>query len=166
MLNMIGFSGLHHSAPFKCWPNLAAEYRIPQGFESAAALVTNGEIRAAASEESFNREKATGSFPVQAIKCCLAEAASRPATSTVSLTSSTAVAVMYVHNFASEMRSHHRDQRPWVLGVLQLSEVAHVFSTPIAGTDHADTNHRVGAPDLRGSARRTVPILCNMIRIR
>ena len=40
-------------------------YRIAQGFDSAAAIVIDGEIRAAAAEERFTREKATGAFPIK-----------------------------------------------------------------------------------------------------
>lgn len=42
--------------------------------DSAAALVVNGKIIAAAQEERFTREKHTPDFPVNAIKYCLAEA--------------------------------------------------------------------------------------------
>ncbi|MGB0430088.1 MAG: carbamoyltransferase N-terminal domain-containing protein, partial [Bacteroidia bacterium] len=41
--------------------------------DSAAALVVNGEIIAAAQEERFTREKHSSDFPVNAIKFCLAE---------------------------------------------------------------------------------------------
>ncbi len=73
-MNVIGFSGLHDSVPFKkrMFPNLSPrEYRIVQGFDSAAALVTSDGVAAAAAEERFTREKATGSFPVNAIQYCL-----------------------------------------------------------------------------------------------
>ena len=73
-MQIIGISGLHNSVPFKKkhFPNLAARhYRIAQGFDSAAALVTPDGIQATAAEERFTREKATGTFPVNAIKYCL-----------------------------------------------------------------------------------------------
>lgn len=73
-MNVIGISGLHNSVFFKkkVFPNLSArQYRIAQGFDSAAALVTRDGIKAAAAEERFTREKATGSFPINAIKYCL-----------------------------------------------------------------------------------------------
>lgn len=76
-MNVIGISGLHHSVPFKKsrFPDLTArEYRICQGFDSAAALVTDRGIEAAASEERFTREKTTGAFPVRAIEFCLRRA--------------------------------------------------------------------------------------------
>ena len=75
-MNIIGFSGLHQSVSFKkmMFPGLSArEYRIAQGFDSAAALVRDGDIVAAAAEERFTREKTTGLFPVHAIKYCLQE---------------------------------------------------------------------------------------------
>lgn len=80
-MNVIGISGLENSLPFKrrVFPNLTArEYRIAQGFDSAAALVTNRGIQAAAAEERFTTEKATGAFPVNAIRYCLAEARLEP----------------------------------------------------------------------------------------
>ena len=75
-MNIIGFSGLHQSVSFKkrVFPGLSArEYRIAQGFDAAAALVTDSGIIAAAAEERFTREKATGLFPERAIRYCLKE---------------------------------------------------------------------------------------------
>ena len=80
-MNVIGFSGLHQSIPFKkaSFPGLSArENRIAQGFDSAAALVTETGIIAAAAEERFTREKATGAFPVHAIRYCLREGGLEP----------------------------------------------------------------------------------------
>ena len=45
--------------------------------DSAAALICDGEIRAAAQEERFTRKKHDFSFPEQAIDYCLAEAGIR-----------------------------------------------------------------------------------------
>jgi carbamoyltransferase len=76
-MNVIGFSGLHQSVPYKemKFPGLSArEYRVAQGFDSAAALVTDAGIAAAAAEERFTRDKATGAFPSHAIRYCLREA--------------------------------------------------------------------------------------------
>src|SRR3990167_10705243 len=42
--------------------------------DSAAALLQNGEIIAAMQEERFTRIKHDSSFPINAIKCCLAHA--------------------------------------------------------------------------------------------
>ena len=55
-MNIIGISGFQHSVAFKKkeFPNLSSrDYRIAQGFDSAATLVRNGEVLAAAAEERF-----------------------------------------------------------------------------------------------------------------
>jgi carbamoyltransferase len=73
-MNVIGISGLHNSVPFKKreLPNLSLrDYRIVQGLDSAAALVTCQGVVAAAAEERFSREKGTGAFPSCAIQYCL-----------------------------------------------------------------------------------------------
>jgi len=73
-MNIIGISGLHHSVGFKKreFPGLPSRnYRIAQGFDSAAALVNHGEVLAGAAEERFTGDKATGAFPVHAIRYCL-----------------------------------------------------------------------------------------------
>ena len=75
-MNVIGFSGLHQSVAYKrrVFPELTErEYRVAQGFDSAAALVTDNGIVAAAAEERFSREKTTGLFPIQALRYCLQE---------------------------------------------------------------------------------------------
>lgn len=46
--------------------------------DSAACLIVDGEIVAAAQEERFTRKKHDSEFPIHAIKYCLAEAISRP----------------------------------------------------------------------------------------
>jgi natural product biosynthesis luciferase-like monooxygenase protein len=76
-MNVIGISGLAHSLSFKQrkMPGLSPrEYYIGQGFDAAAALVTDNGIAAAVAEERFTREKATGAFPLNAIHYCLAAA--------------------------------------------------------------------------------------------
>ncbi|HZF40286.1 MAG TPA: carbamoyltransferase N-terminal domain-containing protein, partial [Blastocatellia bacterium] len=76
-MKILGVSGLEGSVPFKQkhWPGLdEREYRISQGHDSAAALVIDGEVIAAAAEERFNRRKHSGAFPIGAINYCLAEA--------------------------------------------------------------------------------------------
>ena len=76
-MNIIGISGLHHSVSFKKkrFPNLSTrEYRIAQGFDSAAALLNREGIIAVAAEERFTRDKATGAFPINAINYCLTTA--------------------------------------------------------------------------------------------
>src|SRR5438045_242345 len=73
-MNIIGISGIHRNVAFKMreFSKLSPrQYRINQGFYSAAALVRGGEVIAAAAEERFTREKATGDLPVQAIRYCL-----------------------------------------------------------------------------------------------
>lgn len=73
-LRVIGISGLHGSIEFKTkeLPGLTrSEYRITQGLDSAAALVTPDGVVAAAAEERFTGEKTTGAFPVNAIRFCL-----------------------------------------------------------------------------------------------
>ncbi len=80
-MNVVGISGLNNSVPFKKrrFPNLSPVcYRIAQGFDAAAALVTPRGIEAAAAEERFTREKTTGSFPVSAIDYCLRTAGLKP----------------------------------------------------------------------------------------
>src|SRR5271156_3142910 len=76
-MKIIGISGLGNSVPFKKahQPNLdEREYRVSQGHDSAAALIVDGEVIAAAAEERFTRQKHTGNFPVGAITYCLREA--------------------------------------------------------------------------------------------
>jgi len=80
-MNIIGISGIHNNVAFKRreFPNLSSrEYRIAQGFDSAAALVADGRVVAAAAEERFTGEKATGDFPVRAIAYCLRAANLKP----------------------------------------------------------------------------------------
>jgi len=75
-LNILGISGLEHAPRFKRehWPGLdEREYRIAQGQDSAAVLICDGQIVAAAAEERFSRDKHTGAFPRGAIDWCLRE---------------------------------------------------------------------------------------------
>src|SRR5262249_54047324 len=80
-MKILGISGLENSMPFKR-RSLAGlderEYRISQGHDSAAALVIDGEIIAAAAEERFNRVKHSGDFPVDAINYCLEQGGIQP----------------------------------------------------------------------------------------
>jgi carbamoyltransferase len=76
-MNFLGISGLELSVPFKQenWPGLdPREYRISQGHDSAAALIVDGKLVAAAEEERFGRMKHAGAFPVEAIQFCLRRA--------------------------------------------------------------------------------------------
>lgn len=76
-MDILGLSGLDNAVSFKRahFPALESRaYRIAQGFDSAAALVRNGVVDSAIAEERIVREKATGAFPVNSIKACLARA--------------------------------------------------------------------------------------------
>jgi carbamoyltransferase len=76
-MNVLGISGLEHAMPFKrqMFPGLdEREYRIAQGMDSAAALLIDGKLIAAAQEERFGRPRHTGAFPIRAIQFCLQEA--------------------------------------------------------------------------------------------
>jgi carbamoyltransferase len=76
-MNVIGISGFEGAVPFKRrhWPSLDPRaYRISQGHDAAAALVSSGRIVAAAAEERFDRNKHSAHFPVQAIRWCLEQA--------------------------------------------------------------------------------------------
>lgn len=80
-MNIIGISGLDNSAAFKkkMFPGLTGpQYRIAQGFDAAAALVNAKGVVAAAAEERFTRQKATGAFPVNALKYCLSAGSLKP----------------------------------------------------------------------------------------
>lgn len=75
--SILGISGLHNSVAFKQarFPGLERrDYRITQGFDSAAALLHEGRLAGAVAEERFTGEKATGAFPVHAIRFTCARA--------------------------------------------------------------------------------------------
>ena len=79
-MRVLGFSGMHHSVAFKRreLPGLdERHYRVVQGFDAAAALVTDAGVLAAAAEERFTGKKATGDFPRQAMDFCLTQAGLR-----------------------------------------------------------------------------------------
>jgi carbamoyltransferase len=76
-VDIIGISGLDNAVRFKLSriPGLERRaYRIAQGFDSAAVLVRDGVVDRAVAEERLVREKATGAFPVRAIRQCLEHA--------------------------------------------------------------------------------------------
>jgi carbamoyltransferase len=80
-MKVIGVSGLSNSVAYKRrdLPGLSErEYRIVQGLDSAAALVVDGVVAAAAAEERYTGEKATGAFPAHAMRDCLDRAGLRP----------------------------------------------------------------------------------------
>jgi carbamoyltransferase len=73
----LGIAGLANVTAFlgRCFPEqMAGDSRVVQGMDAAAALIRNGTIVAAASEERFDRSKKSGAFPFQAIRYCLREA--------------------------------------------------------------------------------------------
>ncbi|MDC6167146.1 carbamoyltransferase family protein [Paucibacter sp. XJ19-41] len=75
-MNVIGISGLTHAVPFqrRAQPGLdEREYRLTQGHDSAAVLVRDGEVVAAAAQERFCGVTHTGEFPADAIRYCLKE---------------------------------------------------------------------------------------------
>lgn len=74
-MNIMGLSGFDNAVTFKRrhFPDLEKRaYRIAQGFDSAAVLLRDGAVQFGIAEERILREKATGAFPVQSIKACLA----------------------------------------------------------------------------------------------
>jgi carbamoyltransferase len=75
-MRIIGISGLENAMRFKRskWPGLETrEYRISQGHDAAAALLSGGELIAAAAEERFDLQKHSSAFPTGAIQYCLSE---------------------------------------------------------------------------------------------
>ncbi len=78
---VLGLSGLPHAQEhlLRTNPQISPlDERICQGLDSAAALVVDGRLVAAASEERFTGEKGTGRLPVHAIEYCLREAGIGP----------------------------------------------------------------------------------------
>ena len=76
-MKIIGWSGFENAMAFKEaeMPGLdIREYRIVQGQDSAAALIIDGEIVAAAEEERFNNQKHSAAFPEGAIRYCAEQA--------------------------------------------------------------------------------------------
>src|SRR5262249_10513629 len=73
---VLGYSGLDASVRYaRQDPDLRpGEERMVQGLDSAAALLADGRIIAAAAEERFGTEKHTNAFPQEAIQYCLNEA--------------------------------------------------------------------------------------------
>jgi len=73
---VLGYSGLDASVRYaRRDPDLLpGEERIVQGLDSAAAILADGRIVAAAAEERFGTEKHTNAFPQEAIQYCLNEA--------------------------------------------------------------------------------------------
>lgn len=72
-MNILGYSGLDASVRYaQRDPDLRpGEERMVQGLDSAAAIMIDGQIVAAAAEERFSGEKHTNIFPYQSIRYCL-----------------------------------------------------------------------------------------------
>jgi carbamoyltransferase len=71
---LLGIAGLADVERFleKHYPaQMAAPSRIVQGMDAAAALIHDGKVIAAASQERFDRVKKSGAFPFDAIDYCL-----------------------------------------------------------------------------------------------
>src|SRR3954469_8842560 len=75
-MNILGYSGLDASVRFAQSDTdlRSGEERMVQGLDSAAVLLVDGRIVAAAEEERFTFEKHTGAFPCESIRYCLNEA--------------------------------------------------------------------------------------------
>jgi carbamoyltransferase len=73
LMIVLGYSGLDGSVEYaRRDPDLrTGEERMAQGFDSAAALLVDGRIVAAAAEERFSLEKHTNAFPRHSIRYCL-----------------------------------------------------------------------------------------------
>jgi carbamoyltransferase len=70
----LGIAGLANVSEFlvQHFPDqMAQESRVMQGMDAAAALLADGKVIAAASQERFDRIKKSGAFPFQAIEYCL-----------------------------------------------------------------------------------------------
>ncbi len=77
---VLGLSGLPNSQRrlHETRPDIdPLDARICQGLDSAAAILVDGRLVAAASEERFDGDKGTGALPRQAIAYCLTEAGVR-----------------------------------------------------------------------------------------
>ena len=70
---LLGLSGLVGVEGFleREFPEQLRQARIVQGMDAAAALICDGQVIAAASEERFDRTKKSSAFPFQAIDYCL-----------------------------------------------------------------------------------------------
>lgn len=78
---ILGISGLPNSQRIHRANHpdaLEIDERICQGLDSAACLIVDGKVVAAAAEERFTGEKGTGDIPLNAIDYCLSAATVRP----------------------------------------------------------------------------------------
>lgn len=79
-MNLLGIAGLADVESFltQHFPaQMAGASKIVQGMDAAAALICDGQVIAAASEERFDRVKKSGAFPFHAIDYCLRTAEMR-----------------------------------------------------------------------------------------
>jgi carbamoyltransferase len=70
----LGIAGLANVSGFleRHFPEqMAQDSRVVQGMDAAAALLLDGDVLAAASEERFDRVKKSGAFPFRAVQYCL-----------------------------------------------------------------------------------------------
>lgn len=70
----MGIAGLANVSRFleRHFPEqMEQESRVVQGMDAAAALLQDGKVIAAASQERFDRVKKSGAFPFQAVEYCL-----------------------------------------------------------------------------------------------
>jgi carbamoyltransferase len=75
-VRVLGISGLGNALSFKRseWPGMdEREYGICPGQDAAAALVVNGHLAAAVSEECFSHKRHSGEFPIHSIRFCLSQ---------------------------------------------------------------------------------------------
>lgn len=72
LVNVTGFLETHFPA------QMAQESRVVQGMDAAAALLMDGQVIAAASQERFDRIKKSPAFPFEAIQYCFDTAGASP----------------------------------------------------------------------------------------
>jgi carbamoyltransferase len=71
LLGLAGLVGIESFLEQHFPAQMAMPSRIVQGMDAAAALICDGQVIAAASEERFDRRKKSGAFPIAAIDFCL-----------------------------------------------------------------------------------------------
>ena len=71
LLGIAGLVGVESFLKQHFPAQMAMPSRIVQGLDAAAALICDGRVIAAASEERFDRRKKSGAFPIAAIDSCL-----------------------------------------------------------------------------------------------
>jgi carbamoyltransferase len=71
LLGIAGLADIESFLEFHYPAQMSGKSRIVQGMDAAAALISDGRVIAAVSEERFDRRKKSGRFPYQAIDYCL-----------------------------------------------------------------------------------------------